>query len=132
MSTLGHSLGLRQQALVQLDDVVADEPDQVGEVGCGRLAADVLQHGRVVHCGRDGRGVQGSHTGWAHGGEDLRTLVDVEGEGSDRDAHHALTVVEELDGLCVEGKVPQVLQRVGNSRWSVHCTTAVERAATSL
>ena len=50
--------------------------------------------------------MQGSHKGWAHGGWDLRTPVDIEGEGPDCDAHHALTVVEEFDGLCVEGKVP--------------------------
>ena len=37
------------------------------------------------------------------------TLVDIECEGPYCDPHHALTVVEELDGLCVQGKVPQVL-----------------------
>ena len=45
-------VGLGHEALVQLNDVVAHEPDQVGEVGCCSLVADVLQHRRIVHCGR--------------------------------------------------------------------------------
>jgi len=32
-------------ACVDLEDVIADEPDQVGEVGHGRLVDHELQHG---------------------------------------------------------------------------------------
>ncbi len=42
-----HLLGLREETLVQLDDVVADEPHEVGEVGYSRLVPDVLQHGWI-------------------------------------------------------------------------------------
>ena len=59
------------------------------------------------------------------------TLVDIECEGPYCDPHHALTVVEELDGLCVQGKVPQVLYASGGgggggggimltSKWYLH------------
>lgn len=37
------------------------------------------------------------------------TFVDVESECPDCDADHALSVVEELDGLRVEGKIPEML-----------------------
>ena len=37
------------------------------------------------------------------------TFVHIECECPHCDTHHALTVVEKLDGFCVQGKVPQVL-----------------------
>ena len=37
------------------------------------------------------------------------TFVDVECDCADGDAHHALGVIEELDGLRVQGKVISVL-----------------------
>lgn len=40
---------------------------------------------------------------------DLPTFVNVECECPDGDADHTLAVVEELDGLRVEGKVPKML-----------------------
>ena len=67
--------------VVNLEDVVPDEPDQVGEVGGGRLVRHELQHPLVLN------------------------LVHVEAEGPDRYPDHALAVVEELDGLGVEGEV---------------------------
>ena len=41
----------------------------------------------------------------------ILNLVDVESERPDRDAHHALAVVEELDGLGVQGEVIGVLKK---------------------
>lgn len=43
-------LFVRLHTLVQLDDVAADEPHQVGEVGHGRFVPDVVQHVLVIHC----------------------------------------------------------------------------------
>ena len=37
------------------------------------------------------------------------TFVNIESESPDCDAHHALRMVEELDGLSVEREVPQML-----------------------
>jgi hypothetical protein len=37
------------------------------------------------------------------------TFVYVERESPDGDAHHTLTVVEELDGLRIEGEIPKML-----------------------
>ena len=37
------------------------------------------------------------------------TFVNVESESPNCDAYHTLSVVEELDGLSVEGEVPQML-----------------------
>lgn len=42
-------------ALVQLDDVAADEPHQVAEVRHRRLVPDVVQHVLVVHCRGEGQ-----------------------------------------------------------------------------
>ncbi len=70
---------------VDVQDVVADEPDQVGEVWDGRLVDDEAQHGLLLRA------------------------VHVEGEGADGDAHHRLRVVEELDGLRVQREVVRVL-----------------------
>lgn len=36
--------------LIQLDDVAAYEPHQVGEVGHGCFVSDVVQHVLVIHC----------------------------------------------------------------------------------
>lgn len=78
-------LSIVANAGVQLQNVVADEPDEVGEVGRGRLVLDELEHGRVLHS------------------------VDVESERAHCDAHHALAVLEELDGFRVQGEVVRVL-----------------------
>lgn len=69
--------------------MVADEPDKIGEVGDGRLVYDEFEHGVLVDA------------------------VDVEGKGSDSDPDHALAVVEEFDGLRVQGKVVRVLEMKG-------------------
>ena len=42
-------LGIIPHASVNFQDVVANEPDQVGEVGNGRLVDNKPQHGLVVH-----------------------------------------------------------------------------------
>ena len=39
----------------------------------------------------------------------VRTFEDVEGQSSHGNADHPFTVFEELDGLCVEGEIPEVL-----------------------
>ena len=44
-----YSLCLRDKALVQINDMIANEPDQVREVGNSSLVVDVLQHRGVVH-----------------------------------------------------------------------------------
>ena len=43
------SLCLRDEALIEVNDVIANEPDQVREVGDSCLIVNVLQHSRVVH-----------------------------------------------------------------------------------
>lgn len=67
--------------------MIADEPDEVGEVRSGGLVDDELEHGLLFD------------------------TVDVESEGPDGDANHALAVVEELDRLRVQRKVVRVLER---------------------
>ena len=80
---------------VDLQDVVANEPDKVGKVGDGGLVNDELEHGLVLDA------------------------VDVEGEGPDGNPDHALAVIEELDGLRVEGEVVGVLKpEVSDSEFS--------------
>ena len=84
---LSYSLDVVPDARVHVEDVVADEPDEVGEVWHGRLVDDELEHALLVDA------------------------VDVEGERAHGDAHHALAVVEELDRLRVEREVVRVLKR---------------------
>ena len=66
--------------------MVANKPHQVGEVGQGRLGANVPLH----------RG--------------LRHSVHVQRDGSHGYSHHVFRVVEELYGLGVQGKVVGVLE----------------------
>lgn len=65
--------------------MIANEPDEVGEVGRGRLVLDELEHGRVLHS------------------------VDIQSERAHCNAHHALAVLEELYGFRVQGEVVCVL-----------------------
>lgn len=81
-------------ACVNVQDVVADEPDEVGEVWHGRLVDDEAEHGVLVHA------------------------VHVQGQCAHGDAHHGLGVVEELDRLRVQGKVIGVLQLENNDEKS--------------
>lgn len=39
------------------------------------------------------------------------TFVDIQGDGSHSNANHALGMIEELDGFCVQGKVIGVLKQ---------------------
>lgn len=55
-----HSLFVRLHALVQFDDVAADEPHQVTEIWHRRLITNVVQHVLVVHCGEKPRRYWGS------------------------------------------------------------------------
>ena len=64
---------------------LTDEPDEIGEVGCGSFITDELEHLVVTN------------------------LVDVESERAHCDTNHALSVVEELDGFCVQRKVRLLL-----------------------
>ena len=41
--------------IVDIEDVGADEPDEVGEVGCSRLVRHKLQHGLVLNLQADKR-----------------------------------------------------------------------------
>ena len=82
-----HLLCVTFYACVNVQNVIADEPDQVGEVGYGGLVYDEAEHGVVFN------------------------LVDVEGERAHGYPHHALRVVEELDGLGVQGEVIGVLKK---------------------
>lgn len=69
------------QTIIQLQDVFTDEPDQVAEVrGCGSVA-DELEHAGVLHA------------------------IHVQRNGPDRDAYHRFRMIEELDGLCVQGEI---------------------------
>lgn len=44
-----YSLLVGLHTFVQLDDVAADEPHEVGEVRHGRLVPDVVKHVLVIH-----------------------------------------------------------------------------------
>ena len=65
--------------------MVANEPYQAGKVGAGRLVDNEPQHGLVFH------------------------FVNVESQGPNCNSYHRLTVMEELNGLGVEGEVVCVL-----------------------
>lgn len=58
------SLFVRLHTLVQFDDVAADKPDQVAEIGDGRFVPDIVQHVLVVHC-EDKGSASGSGLGLA-------------------------------------------------------------------
>lgn len=77
---------------VDVEDVVADKPDEVGEVGHSRLVDDEAQHRLLL------------------------SAIHVERQRPDCDAYHALWVVEELDGLRVEREVVGVLRKSGGNR----------------
>ena len=47
------SLHIMAHTEVHVQDVVADEPHQVGEVGRSCAVTDVAKHGLVVHCKRN-------------------------------------------------------------------------------
>ena len=90
--------------VVNLQDVVPDEPDQVGEVRSRRLICHKLKHPETT------KGVRSKLTNQNLSFSPLILhLVHVEAERPDRDPHHALAVVEELDGLGVEREVIIVL-----------------------
>jgi len=84
-SVEGFMIGVSADAGVDFEDVRADEPDEVREVGSSGFINDEFKHGGVVH------------------------FVDVEGKSSNCDPDHALAVVEEFDGFCVEREVVGVL-----------------------
>ena len=67
--------------IINLQDVVPDEPDKVREVGSSCFVRDKLDHPLVLH------------------------FVNIEGQGPDSDPDHAFTVVKELYSFSVEGKV---------------------------
>ena len=79
-------LSVVPDASVDLQDVVADEPDEVGEVRHRRLVDHELEHRVLLHA------------------------VNVQGQGPDGDSNHRLAVVEELDGLRVQREVVGVLK----------------------
>lgn len=85
-----HLLGVVAYTSIHVQDMISDEPDQVGEIWHSRLVNDELQHGLLFRS------------------------VHVEGQGSNRDADHALAMVEELDGFRVEGEIVGVLSEEKN------------------
>ena len=72
---------------VNFQNVVADEPDQIGKVRHGRFVDHKPQHGVILN------------------------PVNIQGQGSNRDANHGLAMVEKLDGFSVQRKVIGVLQK---------------------
>ena len=82
-----HLLCVIANASVDLQDVVTNEPHEVGKVRHRRLVDDELEHGLLLDA------------------------VDVQGQGAHGDPHHALAVVEKLDGLRVQREVVRVLRK---------------------
>ena len=75
---------------INFQDMVPDEPDQVGKVRDSGFVDNEPQHGLVLH------------------------FVHIESQGSHGDSHHRLTVVEELDGFRIQREIVGVLQRNQN------------------
>lgn len=50
------------------------------------------------------------------------TFVDVQGDGSHSNSNHALRVIEELDGFCVQGKVVGMLKQKVDPKVTNHKT----------
>lgn len=71
-------LGVVPHAGVELEDVISDEPNEVAEVRSGRFVPDEREHRLVLD------------------------PIDVQSHRLHGDSHHALQVVEELEGLVVE------------------------------
>ena len=75
---------------INFQDMVPDEPDQVGKVRDSGFVDNEPQHGLVLH------------------------FVHIESQGPHGDSHHRLTVVEELDGFRIQREIVGVLQRNQN------------------
>ena len=71
---------------INFQDMVPNEPDQVGKVGDGGFVDNEPQHGLIFH------------------------FVNIETQGPHRDSHHRFTVVKELDGFRVQREIVGVLQ----------------------
>lgn len=82
--------------------MVADEPDEVREVGSRCAIANELKHGLVID------------------------TVDIERERPHSDTDHALGVVKELDGLSIQGEVVRVLiEKVPKFRRRIYKVTSL-------
>ena len=73
------------QAVVDFEDMIPDEPDEIGKVWNSCAISDELEHGRLLHS------------------------EDIQSQGSDYYPDHLFAVVEELDCFCVQRKVVRVL-----------------------
>ena len=74
-------IGIVPDAVINLQDVVANKPDEVREVRCSRLVGDKLQHSVVLH------------------------FVYVKRESPDGYPDHAFAVIEELNGLSIQREI---------------------------
>lgn len=80
-----NSLYIAPDAVLQLKDVITNEPHQVRKVGGRGSVTNELQHRAVIH------------------------TVHIQGQGPYSNAHHTLRMVEKLDGLGIEWEVIGVL-----------------------
>lgn len=85
-SILKNLLRIVPDTSIDFQDVVADEPDKIGKVWHCSFVNDESQHGVILH------------------------PVNIEGQGSNRDANHGFTMVEELDGFSVQREVIGMLK----------------------
>jgi len=74
-------IGIVPDAVINLQDVVANKPDEVREVRSSRLVGDKLQHSIVLH------------------------FVYVKRESPDGYPDHAFAVIEELNGLSIQREI---------------------------
>lgn len=71
---------------INFQDMVPNEPDQVGKVRDGGFVDNEPQHGLIFH------------------------FVNIETQGPHRNSHHRFTVVKELDGFRIQREIVGVLQ----------------------
>ena len=81
-----YSLSVIANAGIDVQDVIAYKPDQVGEIRYSRLVDHELNHGLLFD------------------------LVHVQSQRPHRDPDHAFAVIEKFDGLGVEREVVGMLQ----------------------
>jgi hypothetical protein len=74
-----------QKHVVHCGAIIADEPDEIGEIGSRCPVQDEILHLAIVDA------------------------VHIECDDTDRDPDHRFFVVEKLDGLRIEWKVVQML-----------------------
>lgn len=81
-----HSLGVVSHASVQLDDVIANKPNQIAEIRCSCPVPDEREHGGILNA------------------------INVQCQRSHGNTHHSLGMVEELYCFRVKGKIVCMLK----------------------